>query len=261
MRPLVLVLSALLLASPLFLASPALATEGRWEQIDDAEGVTVFRKEVEGSPVVAFRGETELDAAPEQVLWVLATNERRTEWVDLCAESRVLERLGPYDQVIYQRFALPWYLSDRDYVYRATAVRTPEGGVELRLSSCEHPQAPETCGVRARLIESRYLLTPLPGGKTRIAVEIHTDPMGMVPKWLVNVVQAEWPLKTLSGIKQQLTRSDVGTCALPPPAPAQGTPAHAQGTPAPAAQGTVAAGVTAAEGAQPAQPASTPRQR
>lgn len=234
--PLSLALTLLLGALP-----AAAGPEPQWELIGREEGVAVYRKEVEGSPLVAFRGETELDATPEQVLWVLATNERRTEWVDMCAESRVLERLGPFDQVIYQRFALPWYLSDRDYVYRATAVRTEEGGVELRLASCEHAAAPETCGVRARLIESRYLLTPLPGGKTRITVEIHTDPMGMVPKWLVNVVQEEWPQKTLSGIRAQLQRSDAGQCALPP------------------ARGSVAAGATpgepgAGEVAQPTGP-------
>lgn len=207
----------LVLRALLLLPLPALATEPEWVLIDQNDGVAVYRKEVEGSPVVAFKGEAELEATPEQVLWVLATNERRTEWVDLCAESRVLESRARYDQVIYQRFKLPWYLSDRDYVYRARAVSRPDGRVELLLASCESDQAPATCGVRARLIASRYVLTPLEGGKrTRIAVEIHTDPMGMVPKWLVNLVQEEWPKKTLAGIRTQLQKPDVGRVELPP---------------------------------------------
>lgn len=220
--------SALLLA---FAATSILASEppDGWELIDDDEGVVVYKKEVSGSPVVAFRGVAELDATPEKVLGVLVDNDHRTEWVDLCSESRVLESAGEWEQVIYQRYTLPWYLSDRDYVYRARAVRNPDGSVELLLASCEHRDAPETVGVRARLIESRYVLTPLEGGKRcRLAVEIHTDPMGMVPKWLVNLVQEEWPQKTLNGVRKQLQRPHVVARALPPLEAARAVPAGAR---------------------------------
>lgn len=188
----------------------------KWEHVNREDGVEVYRKEVEGSPLVAFKGVTVIDAPLEKLLWVLADNEHRTEWVDLCAESRVLEQVSPFESVIYQRYSLPWYLTDRDYVYRARATRTPDGVVTLVLSSCEHADAPETIGIRAELIESSYVLTPLGPDRTRLSVEIHTDPKGLVPDWLVNVVQKSWPVKTLAGIKEQVKREHVQRYALPP---------------------------------------------
>lgn len=187
-----------------------------WEHVNREDGVEVYRKESSSSPLVAFKGVTVMDAPLDKILWILADNDHRTEWIDLCAESRVLEQVSQHEFVIYQRYSLPWYLTDRDYVYRAQAVRDADGTVRLNLASCEHPKAPATIGIRAQLIESSYVLTPLGANRTRVSVEIHTDPKGMVPDWLVNLVQKSWPLKTLQGIRSQLSQPYVGTYPLPP---------------------------------------------
>ncbi len=207
---------AALVTAFVVLPTLAWAEPGSWELIGRQDGVEVYEKERPGSSLVAFKGVTVMEAPLEKVLWVLADNDHRTEWVDLCTESRVLERTSDTECVIYQRYSLPWYLSDRDYVYRARATRDLDGTVRLLLASCEHPDAPETVGVRARLIESSYVLTPLGERRTRVEVEIHTDPMGMVPDALVNLVQRSWPVKTLQGIRRQVRQPYVGAHPLPP---------------------------------------------
>ena len=35
---------------------------------------------------------------------------------------------------------------------------------------------------------------------TKMAVEILVDPMGSVPKWLVNIFQKDWPRNTLKSL-------------------------------------------------------------
>jgi hypothetical protein len=197
----------------LLLSAPAFAS---WEKIDDEEGIRVFRKEVHGSSVVAFRGEATVEASIEKVLWVLGDNTHRTEWVDRLEKSVVLERKGPYESIVYQHFSLPFPASDRDYVYRGKATRDKSGVVTLLLESVTHPKAPPTVGVRANLIRSRYLLTPKGKDRTFVVVEIHTDPMGSLPSFLVNLVQKSWPMKTMKGLRAHLKKSYIGTTALPP---------------------------------------------
>lgn len=204
------------LAAALVLVPSLAGADPGWEHVDRQDGIEVYRMERPGSSLLAFKGVTVIEAPLAKVLWVLADNDHRTEWVDLCTESRVLEQVSDTECVIYQRYSLPWYLSDRDYVYRARAVRDPDGTVRLLLASCEHPDAPETVGVRARLIEGTYVLTPLGERRTRVAVEIHTDPMGMVPDWMVNLVQKSWPVKTLQGIRRQVRQPYVKEHPLPP---------------------------------------------
>ncbi|RMG07107.1 MAG: hypothetical protein D6731_24395 [Planctomycetota bacterium] len=190
--------------------------DGGWEALAFEDGVRVFRKEVPGSDLVAFRGVTTIEAPATKVFSVLMDDARRTEWVDRLACSRILEAVGPYEYVIYQHFELPFFISDRDYVYRGKARRLADGRVELVMKSEEHPRAPPTVGVRAQLLRSRYLLTPLGERRTRVEVEIHTDPCGLLPAWLVNSIQESWPVKTLAGIRRQAHRPDVRPVRLPP---------------------------------------------
>ncbi|MEE8410829.1 MAG: START domain-containing protein [Myxococcota bacterium] len=188
-----------------------------WEEINFEDDIQVFRRDVPGSDLVAFGGVTVMDAPLENILWVLATNDRRKEWVDRLYISTILEQSTPYDYVVYQAFELPVILANRDYVYHARVVRDALSGVvRLEMSSIEHPDSPETVGVRANLINSRYTLTPIGPNKTGVAVEIHTDPRGWLPTWLVNIIQKSWPLKTLSGLRNQVAKPYVRAYSLPP---------------------------------------------
>ncbi|MBI4575252.1 MAG: hypothetical protein HY722_03210 [Planctomycetes bacterium] len=202
------------------LLSPAVWA-GPWEEVRRESGVTVSRREVDGTPIVAFKGEGLIDASLEKVLGVLADNEHRTEWVDRLAQSVVLERPSPWEFIVYQRFALPFPMSDRDYVYRARVHREEgTGRVLVEMASEEHPDAPATAGVRARLHRSAYALESVEGGsRTRVEVEILTDPRGWVPAWLVNLIQESWPLNTLQGIRAQVQKPYVEGLSLPEEGP------------------------------------------
>jgi hypothetical protein len=193
------------------------ANAADWEQINEDEGIRVFRKDIPNSDLVAFMGTTVMEQPLERIVAVLANNDRRIEWVDRLYISTVLERTSDFDYIVYQAFGLPAILSNRDYVYHGRATRNAETGVvTLEMSSVEHRDAPETVGVRAHLINSRYRLEPLDAGHTRVTVEIHTDPKGWIPTWLVNLIQKSWPLKTLSSMRAQAAKPDVKPHALPP---------------------------------------------
>jgi hypothetical protein len=150
-----------------------------------------------------------------KILSVLADNEHRKEWLDRLEDSVVLERRGPYDYVVYQHFGLPVPISDRDYVYRGRAVKGAGGSVVLQMHSVTHAKAPETVGVRANLLKSKYVLTPLSAGSTSVVVEIQTDPRGWLPAWLVNLIQKSWPMKTLLALDEQAKKPYVQPVALP----------------------------------------------
>lgn len=186
-----------------------------WEQIDEGDGIRVYKKDIPNSDLVAFRGDSLIDAPIEKVLWVLGDNTYRTEWVDRLKHSRILEQKGPYDYVVYQHFGLPFPASDRDYVYRGKAVKTGPGKVVLHLESVEHPKAPETVGVRAQLVKSRYELIAKGKNQTIVIVEIQTDPKGWIPSWVVNLIQKSWPRKTLTALRKQVKKPYVKSIPLP----------------------------------------------
>jgi len=197
-------------------AGDALAGKYEWQEIYTSKEVTVSKAEIEGSKFVAFKGRAIFDAPIEKVLAVILDNDHRVEWVSRLEVNRVLEQTTPFDYVVYQAFGLPPLFSDRDYVYRGVAKRDARGVVYIDMGSVEHPAAPETVGVRADLVDSRYVLVDLGDDRTQIDVEIVTDPRGSMPAWIVNLIQRTWPRDTLVGIREQLGRDWVKPHPLPP---------------------------------------------
>ena len=205
----------------------AVALDLNWNEVYAAEGVTVYRAEAENTKFFAFKGETVYDAEIGKVLHVLLDNEHRVEWVGRLYFNEVLESESPYDYVLYQAFELPAMFANRDYVYHGTVTEDDAGVLTLQMNSIEHDKAPETVGVRANLINSRYLLTPLEDGKTRIEVEILTDPKGWMPAWLVNIIQKSWPVDTLNGIRSQFDKDYAAVMLTPRQAAAEAAAAEA----------------------------------
>src|SRR5262249_30983530 len=109
----------------------------------------------------------------------------------------------------------PFVMKDRDFVAHVwMEVDKKAKTLVLRYRSEDDPAAPKTDNVRGDLINSRFVLTSLEGGKkTSLLAEIHADPKGSVPKWIVNLFQKSWPSDTFEGIRKQLTKPSIGVPA------------------------------------------------
>lgn len=191
----------------------SMASFGTWERLKHKKGVEVFKKEIPGSKVVAFRGETILNGTVAQVFNILLDNSRRKEWVDRLEESVILEEKSSHEYTIYQQFFLPWPLKNREFVYQGNAYidRHTKDVVIHMQSTDKHPPIPHSNrkdAVRAELKSSYYYLTKLGENQTKVVVEVHSDPKGHIPAWVVNLVQSSWPVKTLNGVKGQLYSID-----------------------------------------------------
>lgn len=149
--------------------------------------------------------------------------------------------------VYWIRFDLPFPVSDRDYVLHAKAAAQPKKRVfTARLHSVRHKRAPpRSDAVRGIVERTYYRFEALPGqARTKLTVEVHTDPRGMLPAWLVNLIQKKWPAKTLLGLvkvaRQPSTRPHPAYLdwhtpyRAPPPTPAP-SPAPTLKAPAPKA--------------------------
>src|SRR5262249_53461672 len=90
-----------------------------WEEVSSDDGIKVWRREVEGSPVVAVKGEALIAAPLAKIASVLDDTSRAKEWVCALAEARVLRVVSPTERVEYDRLEAPWPVSDRDFVFRS----------------------------------------------------------------------------------------------------------------------------------------------
>ena len=192
-----------------------LLAAGSWEKAGDEAGVAVYRREVPGSPFLAVKGTGVVDAPPRTVALVLLDDDRAPEWVDSLAEARVVRVVSAAEYIEYNRAAMPLIVSDRDFVNTVSMnVDRPAHTVVIRSVPVVDAAAPPTKAVRG-LLDATYLLESIEGGKrTRLTVEIESDPKGWLPAWLVNFFQKDWARETIEGIRKQCAKPDL---KAPPP--------------------------------------------
>jgi hypothetical protein len=182
-----------------------------WEKLGDDDGVAVYRREVPGSPLIAFKGEGIIDASILRVASVLVDSTRATEWIDSLVEARVLRVISETEDIHYDHVATPFVMKDRDFVSDCKLEFDPgTKKVALRIHSVSDASAPSTGYVRGELLDSSFVLTSIEHGtKTRVVAEIHADPKGSVAKWIVNLFQKRWPHNTITHLRAQVAKPDI----------------------------------------------------
>jgi hypothetical protein len=210
LRTLLLTIVLTLAAAPVL--TPIAHADGGWEYIGTTDGVRVSRKTEPGSDQFSFRGETVAPIAIGKLLAVFLDRNQRKYWVDRYDDSKTLERPGPLSEIYWIKFALPFPVSNRDYVLRADGTMDAEHHVFLaNIHSVNDPRKPkDDCCVRATANRTFYRFEAIKGvpEKTKIVVEVSTDPKGMLPDWLVNIIQKKWPVKTLGGLIERTRKAN-----------------------------------------------------
>lgn len=185
---------------------------GSWEETGEDSGIKLFKKELPGSSVVAFRGETVIEEGMPRIVGVLENVERGKEWMADIAESFNIEKHTDTDRWEYNRTKTPWPLQDRDFVIHTQSrfIKSPEPSLIIEMTSGENPKKPAVSGVvRGQLIDSRFILKYLGPKRTYLICEIQADPKGVIPKWVVNLFQSHWPVDTIKALKKQLKKTDI----------------------------------------------------
>ncbi|MBA2662114.1 MAG: hypothetical protein H0U74_07435 [Bradymonadaceae bacterium] len=208
--PLKRFICALFVLAGLGLATPAAAQSGKWETVGTTDNVKVSRMEVEGSSVLAFRGETVANVHIGKIINTFIDGSQRKHWVDRYDDHKTLERTDSMEKY-WIKFALPFPVSNRDYVLHTDVNFDEDKKVfTAKIKSIVDKRKPvDSCCVRAETFGTFYRFEAVPGeDKTKMIVEVHTDPKGMLPNWLINRIQKDWPSKTLSGLIKRSSIKD-----------------------------------------------------
>jgi uncharacterized protein YndB with AHSA1/START domain len=198
--------TGLLLPSSLALAQSKTAL--KWHLTDDRDGIQVFACQEQDLGTVSVRGEGWLDAPPEQVFQVMADNDHASEWMPMVIDKHTLRQISASERLEFTRIDMPWPLSDRYFVNQGRVEYLPKGAIRLSIRSTDDAYPNPQDLVRATLHYSEFLLTPDPTGqRTKLTLEVNSNPNGAIPTWLVNTVQKSWPRDFMMSLKKQLQKT------------------------------------------------------
>ena len=182
------------------------------EPLDDNEKsefiIIVEKKNSPEDEVNTYRGTTTKPISIERIANVLDDTESKKEWVSrLKEETRLEENPSSYRSIAYQHYKLSWPVSDRDNVIDSkwSVMKNKKlPTVILSIKSIERGTEPEIEGrVRGQLYRLVYKLEKLESNQTRVTVEIMVNPKGLLPNFMINLIQKDWPITTLRQLKAQ----------------------------------------------------------
>jgi hypothetical protein len=198
----------------LLLSASASADEdgGAWEPTGTHENVETFRKVVPGSPLIAFMGKGVINAPLIKVASIMLDDDRSQEWVDSLKEAKVVRILNPSEYIELNYIVMPPLIWDRDFVTDVKMLVDPDTKTFSMLyhSTEDSLMPPQGKAVRGAILHSSVIMQSIENGtKTLMTAELHADPKGRLPAFLVNFFQGDWPIATFRGIRKQSARTDI----------------------------------------------------
>jgi hypothetical protein len=176
-----------------------------WRLEKREDGIQVFSRAIDGSPIRAIKAEIDIRASLDSTVALLLDASQRPRWDDICAEASVYRQVSDAEDVIYVHNDLPWPLNDRDMVLRRTWSVAADGSSAQIRAVVDDKVLPEVAG-RVRVPQADGLWTVVRLGETgvRVSTEVHVDPGGPVPDWLMNSLSIQGPYKALKNIRSLL---------------------------------------------------------
>ncbi|MFT6552032.1 MAG: hypothetical protein ACJA1I_002079 [Zhongshania marina] len=187
----------------LFLQAPlTFAQSDDWRLEKTDQGIKVYSRAVADSPIRAVRGEVAINTDVDSAVNLLASVERRPSWDEMCVEAYLVASPAADVEQIYVHHDLPWPVKDRDMIMEVKWYRDDESGVATMHGRAITNGVPEYSDrVRVHKSVNSWVITPLAAGGISLAAEMHADPAGPIPAWLLNWLSVEAPITTLQKIK------------------------------------------------------------
>lgn len=190
-------------------------SEYHWQKSCETDGLTIYWSKVEGSQVIAFKGDGIVDEPLDKVASVIVDTTRGTEWIDSLVSSKVVRDLTPTEFIEYDHVGIPFpfdtLMSDRDFVSHVTVDYDPATRrLTVSYLPAEDDQAPVLKKYNRGVMTCVFKMVPMSlPGQTYVDAEVHCDPKGGVPKWLVNFFQQGWPQTTFENLRREVKKPDI----------------------------------------------------
>lgn len=183
-----------------------------WKLSKEKDGIKIFSApQHKETGIVPIKAQTVLNHTMPRILSVLATTERKQEWIPKLAEAFIVEQKSKYERVEYARYTSPWPFNDRAFVIQTKGRYNPkENTVFIDIHSTEHEKVPKNPDhVRGKTYIGSVYMKGLTKDTTFFEITLLTDFKGNIPSWIINIVQAKWPFKMFSNLKEQLKKPDI----------------------------------------------------
>ena len=181
-----------------------------WElaKEDEKNEIKIFTREVENSNFKEYKAVMKIKASLSSLVALVDDIAACPKWIHTCSQGKLLERISPTESYNYTINEAPWPVSDRDAIVHTTISQpTPKGPVTIDIRGVPG-YIPQKKGlIRVKMIKGFWRFTPLGKGFAEVIYQVHNDPGGDLPSWLVNSVVISQPYHTMINMREMVNKT------------------------------------------------------
>ena len=172
-----------------------------WTVLRDESSITVYSRDVPNSKFSEWLAQTTINVRLSALVALIMDGNSHAQWIDSVDESRVLKVMSPTQSYIYTYSGAPWPIDDRDAVVLSSAKQDMNTFiVTIHSDSVPEYLSRQKDVVRVAYINSTWTLIPLKSGEVEVTYQVHNDPGGELPPWLINNLAFDQPYYTLENL-------------------------------------------------------------
>lgn len=172
---------------------------------DSKNGIKVFTRVVEGSPLKEFRGIAQVPASLTGAVALVNDHSAGADWIHDCKVLETIDRPNAYESNFYMVTKAPWPVKDRDSTIHSLLTQDSDTlKVRIEMNLTEGVREEHKKRVRVSQMQGYWLFTPIDENTTEITYQVHADPSGSLPNWLVNSLVVDMPYNTLKNMQDKV---------------------------------------------------------
>ncbi len=191
----------------LFLAGFFLPADAghQWEESLSKDGVIVYTRKVDFSPVREFLAETTMKGSIKKFREILSDPNLQPVWLPNCISTCLVDSAGPDDITYHMMLKVPFPFENRDLVQRLVIHET-DSLLIVDIVNARDKVPEQVNFVPMPVIGGSWRVRELPGGMINVQFQYFADPGGKIPVWLINTFVVKNPYKTLTSLRKLMAK-------------------------------------------------------
>lgn len=187
----------------LLIISNSLSTETNWKLELEKEGIKVYTR-ITTSDFKEFKGEILINASITEIEKVLVDIEKYPDWCYKTRSATIIEKDSTTIRYFYVSDT-PGFLKTRVACFELhREINHQTGEVIFFLNDILCTNALDKDMLLIPIMKGTWKLTPTGKGGVMVTMQMLTEPGGIIPSWLANLVVVDSPYETLSNLKKQI---------------------------------------------------------
>jgi len=179
------------------------SSEDVWKLEFDKEGIKVYTRHVDGSAFKEFKADMVMNGNLSEIADIIADVEKFPEWSYKTTSVKIIRKEGNTIQYFYVSDT-PKFLKTRVAFFESKKTTDPKTNeITFSLNNIQGNQSITESEILIPTMKGYWKLTPLGDNKVRVMMQMLTEPGGIIPAWLANMVVVDSPYVTLNGLRTQ----------------------------------------------------------